>query len=178
MNDMKKEQIERAKVIAIAKNTRFGEGWDGEKRFFIAGEIVSFTGFSRTKNNAIFEINNDSNWHIWFSQLNMYFLDDNLSTEFHDGTITFHDGTVKEIPDLNPDEFYELVKGKRFRVEIDSSVFGAFNIKSTVWDELSDRYYSTAHRFVVKCIESEDYGKLRDLVKGSNTKCYDFIEVN
>ena len=175
---MTKEQIERAKAIALAKSTRIGEGWDGEKRFFIAGEIVSFTGCLRTMNNAKFEINNDSNWYIWFSQLNMFFLDEELSTEFHDSTITFLDGTVKEIPDLGPDEFYELVKGKRFRVDIDSSVFGAFNIKSTVWDELPDRYYSTAHKFVVKCIENNEYGKLRDLVKGSNTKCYDFIEVN
>lgn len=78
---------------------------------------------------------------------------------------------------MRSDEFYSLVRGKKFRVEIESAVFGAFNVKSEVWDELPDRYYYTAYKYVVECIESGNYNKLRDLFKGANSKLYDFIEV-
>lgn len=176
---MTKEQIERARTVALAMNTRVGGGeWDGEKRYFNDGEVITFTGCSRTMSNAKFEINNDPNWYVWFSQLNMRFLDENLTTNGHNGVIRLLDGTVKDIPEIGPDEFYELVKGKKFRVEVDTAVFGAFNVKSAVWDELPDKYYSTAYKYVVECVENEEYFKLRDLIKGANTKCYDFIEVN
>lgn len=175
---MTKEQIERARTIALAMNTRIGGGeWDGEKRYFNNGEIVRFTNYMPTFSNAKYEINNDPNWYVWFSQLNMYFLDENLDDQEHFGIVRYLNDQMWEIPRLSPGEFFNIVSGRKFRVEIDGATFGAVNGESKIWDKLPDRYISAARKYVVDCIESENYSNIRDLIKGANTKCYDFIEV-
>ena len=147
----------------------------GEYRYLNDGDIVRFTKCVRTYENAEFEINDKPDWKIWFSQLNQIYLFPDLSQAFKMPFIYFSEIGIQYIPDLNVDEFCTLVKGREFKVYVDSETFGAINLRSSVWHKLPDDTYATAYQFIVDCIENDNLDDLGDLVKV--TKLYNLIEV-
>lgn len=173
---MTEERLQHARAILGLKSrhTRYYQEL-GDYRYLNDGDIVRFTKCERTYANAEFEINDNTKWKIWFSQLNQIYLFSDLREGFKVPIIYCSEFGAKFIPDLKVDEFCALVKGKEFKVNVDNDTFGAINDRSSVWHKLSDNTYGTAYQFIIDCIENYNLDDLGDLVKV--TKLYNLIEV-
>lgn len=173
---MTKEQIEKAKAIVGAMNkVAKAQDHGGVKRYFQDGDIVCFTDCTLFSDNALFGINDNPQWEIWFSQLNKIFIDDNIE-DIRCSLIELLDGNCIGIFELDMSEFYDIVRGKKFQVSIDSHVFGAVNRESNVWENFSGNTIMDCLKFVQKCIENDRIMEIRDLVE-RKFKLYNLLEI-
>lgn len=94
---------------------------DTNRRWLDNGDIIEFTSIIKScGSNAEFAINNDPNHRIWLSQLRGAYLNPNNLDISIWPDITFKDGTEIIIDyKIGYDRFWAIVKGKKFRVEIE-----------------------------------------------------------
>lgn len=146
---------------------------DGIKRWMDEGDIVSFTNPKERFGNAEFKINNQDHWLIWFSQ---------LYTDFYSGdldnpqicSLTMQDGSLYVPMHLTFPKFWDLVRGKRFKVHVDPKPCFCVDkyspkVQRLPFNEI-DRIYKYVHDKLVEGRIDEVRGMLKP------ARCYDLEE--
>ena len=116
-------EITQRELALGALSKKIYNGDYSEMRYMDEGEIVSFEVLNKKSDfNWEFYLNGDRSRRIWFSQLNGYYL-------FREGddvytcALILKDSAPEHIPFLSPEEFWLKVKGKKFRVSLDTEKF-------------------------------------------------------
>ena len=116
-------EITQRELALGALSKKIYNGDYSEMRYMDQGEIVSFEVLNMKSDfNWEFYLNGDRSRRIWFSQLNGYYL-------FREGddvytcALILKDSAPEHIPFLSPEEFWLKVKGKKFRVSLDTEKF-------------------------------------------------------
>lgn len=148
---------------------------DTNCRWLTEGEIIEFTSIiTNYSSNAEFEVNNNPNHLIWFSQLRGAYLNPNNLCLYMWPDITLKDGS-EIILNYNIDysRFWSIVKNKKFRVEIGIDFPIKINEKSEQVKQL--RSVPDIVSYIKDNLEKRNY----DAVKGMTKKAtpYSFIEV-
>lgn len=148
---------------------------DTNRRWLDNGEIIEFTSINQTTwDNAEFEINNDSNHKIWLSQLKGAYLNpENLDV------CCWPDITLKNgqevLLDYNIDyrKFWNVVKGKKFRIEIEPS----FPVKIDNRNEQVRKLKNVPAtiNYIIGNLEKQNYEAVKGMTKKATL--YSFIEV-
>ena len=165
---------EKAKQIALG----YGYGkplrvYNSDKlRYMEDGEIIEFTSPHPTMQNIRFNINNDKSREIWLSQLQGVFIDLHSPNKLFEGEIIFKDGERKGLSDFNNNTFCDAVKGKRFRVEIDTNCFLRIDDKN---EKVRGKSYFEVCDYIFMKLDEKDYQSLKGMTK--QAACYSLIEV-
>ena len=145
-----------------------------EQHWLNIGDVISFTSYRPTFDNAEFQINNCRNWTIWFSQLNTPLYNGELNDNL-DGlqvcSIQLKAGF--QFPcRLSPSEFWHIVKGKRFKVVGALPCYRPNEENNEVrrMGPLIDVYEK-----VHKAIINGNGNTVKDMLKPA--RCYDLIEI-
>ena len=123
INKITEEEKERQMALGYGMGKRPYSSTDNIIRWLDNGEIVEFTSPNFIGENVEFEINNNKNHKIWFSQLQGVFMNDKNKNEIFTGNIKLKDGTEELMLTLSSREFYELVKKRKFKVSVDNNAF-------------------------------------------------------
>ena len=144
------------------------------QRWFDEGDIIAFTACEMHLNNAEFQINNSSNWIIWFSQLDTPLYNGSYNRNLEGIQVcSFHlkNGDFLVPIKSNPSDFWNAVKGKRFRVNKVYQCYAPNNDNSEVRRMTILQVYDKVHNTILE-------GKgiyIKNMLKPQ--KCYDFEEV-
>lgn len=96
------------------------------KRWLDDGEIIELKPETYIGDNVEFSINGNDRFLIWLSQLNETFIDlKNL--ELTSGKLINKLGAVAFIQFIKPIDFIDYIKGKKFKVKVNSKV-AKFNV--------------------------------------------------
>lgn len=147
-------------------------GEDGEVYFLEEGMIVEFTNCQSYSANSKFQINNDRMRFIWFSQLSNIFIEQDLSCIA--ALIKDKNNNMKQIRAFSDREFWNEVKGKKYRVEADGP-FYIINNKSKTADEKGLFTHQAVYDYVKSCVENNMISDVGDCLK--NAKSYCLIEI-
>ena len=138
------------------------------------GDIVTFTPYKVCFDNTEFLINNSQKWRIWFSQLNTP-----LYNGSYDGgldglqicTFKMKSGDLILPCGINHNEFWNMVKGKRFRVVKVTPCYKPNRDNSDVRRMTLGQVYERVHKAILNGNGS--------LVKTMLVPhgCYDFEEI-
>ncbi|MBD5244482.1 MAG: hypothetical protein HDS57_03315 [Barnesiella sp.] len=144
-----------------------------EQHWLNIGDVISFTSYRPTFDNAEFQINNCRNWTIWFSQLNTPLYNGELNDNL-DGlqVCSIRLKTGLQFPfRLNHSKFWDMVRNKRFKVE---GVFPCYwpNKEN---NEVKRMTIIGVYEKVHKAIINGNGSLVRDMLKP--TSCYDLIEI-
>lgn len=146
----------------------------GKIRWMEEGDIVSFTNPKVHFDNAEFQINNQEHWLIWFSQLYTKFYTGDLDSP-NACSLKMKDGTLYAPMYLSFPKFWNIVRGRKFRVHIDPTPCFCVNKKSPKIKTLPfnriDEIYEYVHNKLVEGKIDEVRGMLKP------TSCYDLEEI-
>lgn len=167
--DEKQRQI--ALGYGAGKSIRIQTG--GIVRWLDDGSVIEFTSANIYTSNAEFEINNDPNHLVWFSQLNALFIDKDDVEKLYTGSIQLKGTEPRLIRDIFPDDFWNMVKNKKFKVIVDDNGFIQINEK----DERVQRIgqISEVCKFIKNKLDAKDYDAIKGMTKES--RCYDLVEI-
>ena len=113
---MAKVQINQSPFeIALISKKKFHK----QQRWLDDGSVVTFDIKQITSSNAEFTVNNNSNHIIWYSQLTELFFNIN-DMSLNTGEIFHKNGNVSATRDMDVDSFVNFVKGKRFKVLVNT----------------------------------------------------------
>ena len=141
-------------------------------RWLNVGEVVTLKTLKTTFSNVEFQINQNPNWTIWFSQLNTILYNgdlDNLQVtafKMKDGSIVFPCQLGN-----NPTAFVNLINGKKFRVDSVSQCFWPNKQHPKVRVMAIVDVYKEVHNAL---LNGKDYS-VRGMLTSQN--CYDFVEI-
>lgn len=137
-----------------------------EKRYWLNdGEIIRFTNRKVTSsNNAEYEINGDPYVSIYFSQLECKAVNKQLNA--WGCKLFLKDGSQKNIYELNESDFWNIVKGKTFQVDIFSDVPFVINPRSKKLKMFVK--YNQVLEFVRKCFNEDRFEDIEDLLLKRN----------
>jgi hypothetical protein len=171
--DDKKRQM----ALGYGWGKRIGNSSFGVDRWLDNDTTIEFTNPKFTNRNVEFEINNNPNHKIWLSQLQGVFMNDNNRGELYSGLMTLKDGTKKAIRTLSPQKFWDIVKGRKFRVSIDENA----RLLIDDWNEqvrrllMLHRDYSKVVDYIFEKLDAKEYNLITGMTKAG--RCYDLIEV-
>lgn len=149
--------------VALCKpHSRAGE----EKYYMNNGDIIQFTDCVNFAKNSVYEINNDSHWKIWYSQMANFFFTDDFVPMIT--LINFSNGESYEFRDLDSAELYNRCKGRKFRVKVIADCKYVFNDQSKTMDEKELYSYLERYNYIVSCIEENRIKDIGDLLKTAN----------
>lgn len=138
------------------------------------GDIVSFTDPKQRFDNFEFKINGQEFWLIWFSQLYIKFYSGDLDNP-KVCSLTMRDGSLYAPMHLTFPIFWNLVRGKRFKVHVEPDPCFCVNKNSPKVQRLPfndiDRIYKEVHDKLVEGNIDEVRGMLKP------ARCYDFVEI-
>lgn len=156
--------------LAVWGKKPIHHGDSDDKRWLDSGEIIEFTVNKTTANNVEFCINGNANHLIWFSQLNGFFLE--LDSLFIcAATILSKNGEKTFINSYTPSSFIEYVKGKKFKVTVNSDG----NVAKI---DLKKYTFNSNEEFVNTIKKLVDEGKYTEAASYLNPgKEYDLTEV-
>ena len=122
---MEDSDIEKKKTLYSLSNTKYliQKSNTSVKRYFVNGEKIEFTGFNRTYSNAKYTINDDAYFEIWFTQICQPLYKGSMSDALC-SKLKFKDNQIKMICSLSPEEFWAVIKGRTFLVEVIGQGFG------------------------------------------------------
>ena len=165
----------------MKRQIALGYGWGrrptpkyvGVDRWLNDGSIIEFTNPTFTARNVEFEINNNSYNKIWLSQLQGVFINDDNPGHLYEGVIYLKDNTVRRLREFDSDSFWNFVKGKKFRVQVDRDAFLLINEKN---DRVrSFRTYKEAVDYIFKKLDAKQYDLIEGMTKTGT--CYELIEI-
>lgn len=141
-------------------------------------EIIEFTNPKYSGENVEFEINNNQNHKIWLSQLQGVFINHKNRDEIYGGVIKLKDSTEKLMLTLSSQGFYELVKGRKFKVSLDQNAIYMIDKKDERVISLLKKHngnYSRVVDYIFEKLDTEEY----DLIEGMTKlgRCYDLTEI-
>lgn len=147
-------------------------------RWLENGEIVEFTNPNYSGKNVEFEINNHQNHKIWLSQLQGVFINHKNRDEIYSGVIKLKDGTEKIMLTLSSIDFYQIVKGRKFKVSVDENAIYMIDKKDERVISLLKAHhgdYFQVVEYIFKKLDTEEY----DLIDGMTKlgRCCDLTEV-
>lgn len=140
-----------------------------DRRWLENGEIIEFTNVRFTEYNAEFEINHSVGCKIWFSQLDNIFVNP-LPDSFEDFAVLSQ--TWKNFHD-DPWKFWDYVKGKKFRVTIDTKHFCIINNEHEIVQELV--MLDKLLKYYYDNYKAGNYEIIKGMLK--QVRCYCFDEV-
>jgi hypothetical protein len=149
-------------------------GSDG-MRYLNNGEIIQFTKSTNTYSNSEYEINNQSNRKIWYSQLARPFFTEDLELWFT--KIKFKDGTIYLFKDLDSLDLYNLCKGKQFRVIVHDELRYTFqDINKSVTAETKKLYtLLDIYDYIMLCVKENRIEDIGDLLR--TVSAYSLVEI-
>lgn len=153
--------------------------YHGEIRWLDNGSVIEFTHpvFNASDTNVEFEINNNPNHKIWLSQLQGVFMNDNNRGELYSGLMSLKDGTENIMRTLSPQIFWDIVKGRKFRVSIDDNarlLIDGQNEQVRTLLMLNRNYFKVID-FIFEKLDAKEYNLITGMTKAG--RCYDLIEV-
>lgn len=143
------------------------------KRWFEDEEVIEFTKYYPSSHNAKFDINNSSNFEIWFSQLSQIGFNEELETNY--GDLILKDGTQLLFHEMSAYDFWLKVKGKQLRVDIYIDFPYTLNIKSRIAMIRRFKTVGDALNYIHQCVTEDRIDDIEDLIKCS--KIYRLTEV-
>ena len=156
----------------VALHKSFSMPVDHEVYYLNNGEIIEFTDRECRSNNSKFELNNNPVRKIWFSQLSQFFFDkEDFRMCYATMKINGKDEAIYEFDDVS---FWEIVQGKKFRVDSHASLY-VVNWNSVIIITKNLENYSDLQNFVKKCIDGNNFDEIGDLLK--TAQLYDLIEL-
>lgn len=147
---------------------------DGIKRWMDEGDIVSFTNPKERFGNAEFHINNQDFWLIWFSQLYTPFYSGDLDNP-QVCSIKMKDGTLYAPMSLTFPKFWNMVRGKRFKVHVDNTPCFYVNKKSPKVQILPFNEIEKIYKYVHDKLMEGKIDEVRGMLKAA--RCYDLQEI-
>lgn len=145
-----------------------------EKRWMDEGDIVSFTNPKERFGNAEFEINSQKFWLIWFSQLYTPLYNGDLNNP-QVCSIKIKDGILYAPMNLTFPKFWNMVRGKRFKVHVDSTPCFCVNKSSQKVQILPFNETEKIYKYVHDKLMEGKIDEVRGMLKP--TRCYDFEEI-
>ena len=143
------------------------------QRWLNVGDEISFTLLQTTFDNAEFRINNCSGWTIWFSQLNTPLYNGEFKGDL-DGLqfCSIQLRTGLQFPcRLKHWEFWDIVKGKRFKVVGALPCYWPNKENYDVKRMTIIGVYEKVHKAII----NGNGNSVRDMLKPA--RCYDLIEI-
>lgn len=144
------------------------------QRWLDEGNVISFTSCQMYFKNAEFQINESKNWTIWFSQLDMPLYNGEYDKDLNGlkvSSFLLKNGNYLFPVRSNPSEFWNTVKGKRFKVISATQCYGPNKENPQVKTMTIGEVYERVHKAIL-----EGRGNsVKDMLKPQ--KCYDFVEI-
>jgi hypothetical protein len=168
----KKEELD-LKIYLSSLHAAIGS----DKCYLDQGQIVEFTRPVFTSANAKFYINNSENEYIWFSQLDRIVLQINDLGEYEGIALPLFpvNGEYKKIFDFSPDNFWDEVRGKKYKV-ITATQSVVLNVRGKTIKERGFRKLSEALEYVIKCLAESRIEDLGDLLRFANVYGFERIQ--
>lgn len=144
------------------------------QRWLDEGNIISFTSCQMHLDNAEFQINDSKNWAIWFSQLNTPLYKGEFDSDFNGLQVCsflFKNGRYLYPVRSNPTEFWNAVRGKRFKVNSVIPCYGPNKENPEVRILSIGQVYEKVHNSIL----GGRGNYIKNMLKPQ--KCYDFIEI-
>ena len=138
------------------------------------GDVVSFTDCQMHLYNAEFFINNNKNWRIWFSQLNMFLYNgtfDGSQNGLQVCTFKLKSGNYITPYNMEYADFWEKIKGKRFKVVDVTPCYKPNPNNSEVRIMTIAQVYQKVHNALINGNGESVRGMLKP------QKCYDLEEI-
>lgn len=167
MTDKQKDELN--KHVCLHSPIHHGD----KMRYLNNGETIQFTNSTFYSQNALFEINHDYSREIWLSQLNCIFLSDDL--RLCNSLIQFKGKEPVPIRIFGVFDFWDKIKDKKFKVQIEPSIHMTFNVRSSLWNTKALFTYQDALNYISKCISNNQISEIGDLLK--STSLYHLIEI-
>ena len=171
MSNTIKDQMKRYSALGLMKiHTNCGN----TTRWLVNDSEIEFTAVNEQNDfNYEFEINGSSNHLIWFSQISGVHLNPDDVSQFTSPTINWKDGTQTLIIDLFPMEFWQKVKGKRFKVLVESD----FPIMIDKWNPMVQELgtIKAVTDYIAENLDNENYDAVNGMTKAATA--YAFVEV-
>ncbi|MCI1741565.1 MAG: hypothetical protein LKI18_04195 [Prevotella sp.] len=157
MKDIPADEIGLMKATHTGLFKKLYNGDNGTIRWLDSGQIIEFTKSTIYTQNGEFEINGSSSQKIWFSQLTAVFVNiKNKNVVLAE--ITFCDGSSLVMRNLDVTDFWEKVRGRKFRVKA-SSVY-KLNEKANKYKELGS--FSNIFNYLNSLLNAKKYDELAD----------------
>lgn len=183
---MNKEEYNKSVQVIIdrykARGAKFGFDemskipiYNSDKERDLFFPYVEFTKINSTGDNGnwTFEVNGMTDSEIWFSQLHLMCVDLSNHTILTPD-ITLLSGKKIDFASINAEEFWRIVKGRKFRAPFYRGFLFKIPVKQC-WHEKEERAFSQ------RIVSLFDEGKLEEEMKKSewreNGICYDLVEV-
>jgi hypothetical protein len=124
-------------------------------------EVVSFDVLNRKSDfNWEFYVNGDKTHKIWFSQLNGFFLSAETDNIYMCAVIP-KNGDAKAIAFMSPNEFWQEVKGKSYKVAIDDDKY-----EIDRWHrKCTGRSVADIVEEIFKALDEERYSDVKGMTK-------------
>lgn len=145
---------------------------DGEVYFLDNGMTVEFTLSESYSGNSKFQINDDKYRYIWFNQLSNLFFYDDLTP--HVAEIVNKSGERKQICSYSHIDFWNEVKGKKYRVDV-SGPFYVINRYSNTAKEKGLYSYQEIYSYVKACVENNKISDIGDCLNTASK--YNLTEI-
>ncbi|MBD5300954.1 MAG: hypothetical protein HDS17_05740 [Bacteroides sp.] len=143
-----------------------------EMRWLDDGQIITFTNPRFTFDNVEFTINNRSVQKIWLSQLCRPLYSGDV-TNLQISTIKLKNGQYKFPYKFNPNSFWALVKGRKFKVHLNPKRVYQPNKRHEVVKQLVT--YEKIYNYVQEHILKGEYSLIKDVLIPD--RAYDLEEI-
>lgn len=174
-----KDEMERQIALGYGWGKRLSyPNSDGIIRWLEDNEIIKFTSPKFTSRNVEFEINNDPNHKIWLSQLQGLFMNENEKGTIYLGKIYLRDKTEILARSLLPENFWEIVRDKKFQVSIDEDahlLIDEQNERVRIQLLANNNDYFKIVDFILNKLETKEYNLIKGMTRQG--RCYDLREI-
>ena len=167
------DEMNRMKALGFGLYKQSQRDADGVKRWMDDGDVVEFTSPDFTASNAEFRINGLSNQRIWFSQLDGLFVDGETE-RMRSGIVRLQNGIQKNIWGLQPKLFWDLAKGRKFKVHVDDD----FNIKLNMKNHKVNSLLQNGQNpftYIYEQLRAKNYSQIEGMT--NEARCYTLEEV-
>lgn len=167
------DNLERMMALGYGMGKKIYKGEIFVRRWINTGDEIEFTNPEFWSDNVEFQINNNQNCKLWLSQLQGLFVNEDF-TKIGGSVLNMKDGNQLFINNISCDDFWDIVKNKKFTAVVDEKFFLRIN-----WEWVIEKGFSSKIDqllpFISSCLKTGDYQAISGVTE--EHRCYNLSEI-